>query len=164
MDHQGAGLTGMGGIGAYLDLACRSGMVRSLERHVKARKGKQGWTDAQQVLSLVMLNLVGWEWVYRYCPVRQAELVSEIEYIDLKECSLDLGDGIGITTKYLNHPLLCLGNRFKYRGKVFCTSFNIDPFQNVFCADPDNPSYDEAMSLGAEQAVREENHRVEEFF
>jgi len=46
MDHQGAGLTGMGGIGAYLDLACRSGMVRSLERHVKARKGEQGWTDA----------------------------------------------------------------------------------------------------------------------
>ena len=46
MDHQGACLTGMGGIGAYLDLACRSGMVRSLERHVKARKGEQGWTDA----------------------------------------------------------------------------------------------------------------------
>lgn len=57
--HQGVGMTGMGGIGTYLDLACRSGMVRSIERHVKARKGGQGWTDAEQVLSLVMLNLVG---------------------------------------------------------------------------------------------------------
>jgi len=27
----------MGGIGPYLDLACRSGMVRSIERHVKAQ-------------------------------------------------------------------------------------------------------------------------------
>jgi len=58
VDHQGAGMTGMGGIGPYLDLACRSGMVRSIERHVKAR-GEQGWTDAESVLSLVMLNLVG---------------------------------------------------------------------------------------------------------
>jgi hypothetical protein len=59
VDHQGAGMTGMGGIGPYLDLACRSGMVRSIERHVKAREGGQGWTDAEHVLSLVMLNLVG---------------------------------------------------------------------------------------------------------
>jgi hypothetical protein len=58
VEHQGEGMTGMGGIGPYLDLACRSGMVRSIERHVKAR-GEQGWTDAESVLSLVMLNLVG---------------------------------------------------------------------------------------------------------
>jgi phosphoribosyl 1,2-cyclic phosphodiesterase len=109
-------------------------------------------------------NVLGGQWVYRYFPVRQAELVSEIEYIDLKECSLDLGDGIGITTKYLNHPLLCLGYRFEYRGKVFCTAFDTEPFQNVFCTDPDDPSYDEAMFFEAEQAVKEENQRVEEFF
>jgi hypothetical protein len=27
---QGVGMTGMAGIGAYLDLACRSGMVRNM--------------------------------------------------------------------------------------------------------------------------------------
>ena len=59
VDHQGEGMTGMGGIGTYLELACRSGLVRSIERHVKARKGGQGWTDVEHVLSLVMLNLVG---------------------------------------------------------------------------------------------------------
>jgi hypothetical protein len=58
VENQGEGRTGRGGIGPYLDLACRSGMVRSIERHVKAR-GEQGWTDAESVLSLVMLNLVG---------------------------------------------------------------------------------------------------------
>ena len=58
VEHQGEGMTGMGGIGPYLDLACRSGMVGSIERHVKAQ-GEQGWTDAESVLALVMLNLVG---------------------------------------------------------------------------------------------------------
>ena len=62
-DQQGGGMTGMAGIGTYLDLASRSGMVRSLERHVKAREGGQGWTDVETVLSLVMLNLVGGECV-----------------------------------------------------------------------------------------------------
>jgi len=38
-DRQGVGMTGMAGIGTYLDLACGSGMVRSIERHVKAREG-----------------------------------------------------------------------------------------------------------------------------
>jgi hypothetical protein len=59
VDHQGAGMTGMGGIGTYLDLACRSGLLKSIERHVKVRQGGQGWTDAEHVLSLMMLNLVG---------------------------------------------------------------------------------------------------------
>jgi hypothetical protein len=58
VDDQGAGMTGMGGIGPYLDLVCRSGMMRSIERHVKAG-GEQGWRDAESVLSLVMLNVVG---------------------------------------------------------------------------------------------------------
>ena len=59
MDRQGSGMTGMAGIGPYLDLACRSGMVRDIERHIQARKGGQGWTDVETVLPLVMLNLVG---------------------------------------------------------------------------------------------------------
>jgi len=62
-DKRGAGMTGMAGIGVYLDLACRSGMVRNIEQHVRARKGGQGWTDVETVLSLVMLNLVGGECV-----------------------------------------------------------------------------------------------------
>jgi hypothetical protein len=62
-DRQGEGMTGLAGMGLYLDLACRSGLVRSIERHVKARRGGQGWTDAEMVLSLMMLNLVGGECV-----------------------------------------------------------------------------------------------------
>jgi len=58
VEHRGGEISGMGGIGPYLDLACRSGLVRSIEQNVNAR-GEQGWTDVESVLSLVMLNLVG---------------------------------------------------------------------------------------------------------
>lgn len=59
VDRQGEGMTGIGGTGIYFDLACRSGLIRSIERHVNARKGGQGWTDAEAILSVMMLNLVG---------------------------------------------------------------------------------------------------------
>ena len=109
-------------------------------------------------------HVVGGQLTYRYFPVRQEELASEIEYIHLKEVRLDMGDDILVTTKYLNHPLLCLGYRFEYHGKVFCTAYDTEPFRNVFCTDPHDPSYDEAMSSEGEQVAQEENQRVEDFF
>jgi phosphoribosyl 1,2-cyclic phosphodiesterase len=109
-------------------------------------------------------DIVGGQLTFRYFPVRQAELASEMEYIDLKEGRLDLGDGITLFTKYLNHPILCLGYRFEHRGKVLCTAYDTEPFQNVFCTDPDDPSYDEVMAEEGGQAAEEENQRIEEFF
>jgi len=108
-------------------------------------------------------NVVGGQLAYRYFPVRQAELASEIEYVDLKEGHFDLGDGITLATKYLNHPVLCLAYRFEYDGKIFCTAYDTEPFRNLFSTDPDDPSYDEAMAYEGEQVAAEENQRVEEF-
>jgi hypothetical protein len=58
-NKQGAGLTAFGGIGVYLDLLSRSGFISSVERHVGLRSEGQGWTDAEMVLTVVLLNLVG---------------------------------------------------------------------------------------------------------
>ncbi len=110
-----------------------------------------------------LADVIGGQLVYRYFPVRQAELASEIEYIDLKEERLDLGDGITVFTKYLNHPVSCLGYRFESKGKVFCTAYDTEPFRNVFCTDPDDPSYDEEMAHEGEQVAAEQNQRTEEF-
>jgi hypothetical protein len=56
----GGGMTAMAGLPAYLDLAHVAGLRESIERHVRVRRqGDQGWTDAQMVLSLVLLNLAG---------------------------------------------------------------------------------------------------------
>jgi len=109
-------------------------------------------------------KVVGGQLTYRYFPVRQAELASKIQYTALKECRLDLGDGILLTTKYLNHPLLCLGYRFEYAGKLLCTAYDTEPFHNVFSTDPNDASYDEAMAQEGERVAEEENQRVEEFF
>ncbi len=109
-------------------------------------------------------NVVGGQLAYRYFPVRQTELASEIEYFDFKEGRYEIGDGLVLNTKYLNHPILCFGYRFEFDGKVFCTAYDTEPFRNLFCTDPDDPSYDEAMAQEGEQVAREENQRVEAFF
>jgi len=53
------GMTALAGFPTYLDLAHVVGLRGSITRHVRVREGEQGWTDAQVVLSLVLLNLAG---------------------------------------------------------------------------------------------------------
>jgi phosphoribosyl 1,2-cyclic phosphodiesterase len=108
-------------------------------------------------------KIVGGMLSYRYWPVRLTELAAKIEYHNLKEGSRDLGGGVWLTTKYLNHPILVLGYRFEYRGKVLCTAYDTEPFRNVFDVSPDDPSYDEEAVKEGENAAQEENEKVVSF-
>ncbi len=54
-----SGLTSLGGLPTYLDLASTTGLLGSIDKHLKIRTGDQGWTDRQIVLSLIALNLAG---------------------------------------------------------------------------------------------------------
>ncbi|MBW2680304.1 MAG: MBL fold metallo-hydrolase, partial [Deltaproteobacteria bacterium] len=101
---------------------------------------------------------------YRHFPVLHGELRADIDYFQLGECGMDLGDGISLKTKYLNHPLLCLGYRFEFNGKVLCTAFDTEPFRNVFSTDPNAPDYDLVASEKGEEAVIEENQKLLDFF
>jgi hypothetical protein len=56
-EERASGMTALGGLPVYLDLAMAMGLGESIERHLQIKK--QGWTDRQTVLSLVMLNLAG---------------------------------------------------------------------------------------------------------
>ena len=49
----------MAGLPLYLDLAQVVGLNKSIQKHLKVRKGGQGWTDSQIVLPLLLLNLAG---------------------------------------------------------------------------------------------------------
>jgi hypothetical protein len=60
-EETSTGMTALGGLPAYLDLARVAGLSRSIERHVRVREGAQGWSDSQMVTSLVLLNLAGGE-------------------------------------------------------------------------------------------------------
>lgn len=56
-------LTGLAGLLVYLDLAQVVGLRDSILLHVQARTGSQGWTDAQMLTTLILLNLAGGECV-----------------------------------------------------------------------------------------------------
>ena len=60
-ENESTGMTALSGLPAYLDLAAVARLGESVRRHVGVREGTQGWTDAQMVMSLVMLNLAGGE-------------------------------------------------------------------------------------------------------
>lgn len=109
-------------------------------------------------------KVVGNQLTYRYFPVRQEELAASIRYLALKESDQDLGGGLRVRTKYLNHPILVLGYRFEFEGKVLCTAYDHEPYLNVFELAPDDPRYDaEAVKEGAAAAAAE-NEKVSQFF
>jgi hypothetical protein len=55
-----SGMTALAGLPAYLELAVVSGLTDSIRCHLQVCSGqKQGWTDTQIVMSLVLLNVAG---------------------------------------------------------------------------------------------------------
>ena len=109
-------------------------------------------------------QVIGGQLSYRYFPVRQVELSASMRYVDLKEGDRDLGDGIRVSSAYLNHPLLCMGYRIEQAGKVVCTAFDTEPFHNLFTTDPSAPGYDELMAHEGELSAREADSRLAQFF
>lgn len=110
-------------------------------------------------------EVVGGQMKYRYFPINLGELASKVEYKRLKEDpSIDMGDGLHLSTKLLNHPITSLGYRFEYEGKVVCTCYDTEPFRNLFITDPDDPDYDEVMALEGEEVAVEQNLAIEQFF
>lgn len=110
-------------------------------------------------------EVVGGQMKYRYFPINLGELASTIEYVRLKEDpDIDLGRGLHLSTKILNHPITSLGYRFEYKGKIVCTCYDTEPFRNLFITDPDDPTYDEAIAQEGEEVAIEQNLAVEQFF
>ena len=109
-------------------------------------------------------QIVGGQMTYRYFPIREAELAANIQYFSLKEETIELGDGIVVKTKYLNHPVLCLGYRIEYQDKVFCTAYDTEVFRNIFITDPEHHDYNEEMAMEGEQVAIEQNNMIEQFY
>ena len=60
-ESKSTGMTSVSGLAMYLEVAHAAGLSESASRHVKVREGAQGWTDAQMVTSLILLNTAGGE-------------------------------------------------------------------------------------------------------
>ncbi len=57
-DASSAGLTSMAGLPLYLELMAAAKLGEVIRRHLKMRL-KQGWSDVQHIISLILLNLAG---------------------------------------------------------------------------------------------------------
>jgi len=100
---------------------------------------------------------------YRYWPVRADELAARIEYNQINETTLDLGSGLTVVSKYLNHPISCMGYRFNYEGKSIAAVFDHEPFRNLFVVGREEDVYDEQASKEGEIAAAEENEKIRAF-
>ncbi|MDR0785050.1 MAG: MBL fold metallo-hydrolase [Treponema sp.] len=101
---------------------------------------------------------------YQFWPIRMSELSAKMDFAELQETTVDLGDGLIVKTKYLNHPVLCLGYRFEYQGKSIVTAYDHEPFRNLFPTDTTSPSYDKDVAQEGELTALEENEKTAEFF
>lgn len=108
-------------------------------------------------------KIVGSQLSYRYFPIKQSELAAEIQYFPLKECTMELDRGVKVSSKYLNHPILCLGYRFEFEGRTIVTAYDTEPFRNLFTTDPADPSYDESAAVEGDLVAREENEKLRRF-
>jgi len=72
---------------------------------------------------------------YQYFPVKLDEMKAKSQFFEIKEGKYDI-DGVSITVKNLNHPILCLGYRFSFGSQgdlTYCT--DSEPYMNYFLSN-----------------------------
>jgi hypothetical protein len=70
-EKQDTGMTGMAGLPVYLDLIKAMGLQDQIGHHLQVKQ--RGWTDAQMVLSLMLLNIAGGDCVEDLGKVQKDE-------------------------------------------------------------------------------------------
>jgi len=109
-------------------------------------------------------EVVAGQMLYSYFPINLKELRAEMNFIEIREQTIVL-DPFTITTRYLNHPIFCLGYRIECQGKSFVTIYDNEPYRNVFADQKKNgvAIADESMLKEADQAVKEQNQKIVDF-
>jgi hypothetical protein len=62
-EKKSSGMTALAGLPLYLDLVFVSQLGKSINEHLTIKRGKQGWSDVENILCLILLNLAGGECV-----------------------------------------------------------------------------------------------------
>ncbi len=88
---------------------------------------------------------------YAYFPISMQQLNAKINYRDLKEASLKIGN-TEIITKYSNHPVTGLCYKVISNGKTIVYSGDTEPYYNVLSAEkkPDGSSVMDDFAEAAE--------------
>jgi phosphoribosyl 1,2-cyclic phosphodiesterase len=99
---------------------------------------------------------------YPFWPVRLDDFAAKLTFTGILETTLDLGGGLKVKSKLLNHPVTALGYRFEYGGASIVAAFDNEPFWNMF-ADKSDPFYNAEAEAEARRTVESENKRFIEF-
>lgn len=121
-------------------------------------------------------QIMGEQMSYHLWPVGLRELAAEVVFQRIGEAYIDLGGGLSVKSKYLNHPVVCLGYRFNYEGKSIATAFDHETCWNIFEDETDAKDGSEAAALNGDdffiedavrsgkRAVIEENKKMISFY
>ncbi|MDR2444970.1 MAG: MBL fold metallo-hydrolase [Spirochaetaceae bacterium] len=100
---------------------------------------------------------------YPFWPVRICEFAAKLTFIDIFETTIDLGSGLTVTSKMVNHPVITLGYRFEYQGKSIVVATDTEPFWNMF-DDKSHPMYSAEADYEGRKGAEAENKKLTDFF
>lgn len=102
---------------------------------------------------------------YAYFPISMQQLNAKMEYHDLKEAQIEIGNTV-ITTKYSNHPVTGLCYKLAHGGKTLVYSGDTEPYYNNITgtADPSGQGFaEEDDEETVDDVVRERNEHHKMF-
>jgi phosphoribosyl 1,2-cyclic phosphodiesterase len=115
----------------------------------------------EKSLESVLGNLMS----YEYWPLKLSELSADLSFEQIRETTLDLGSGLSVTTKYLNHSLVSLGYRFEYCGKSIASLYDNEPFEDLFADFRESGSfYNEDAALNSTGIAEIEQEKLAGFY
>ncbi|MDR2796374.1 MAG: MBL fold metallo-hydrolase [Spirochaetaceae bacterium] len=99
---------------------------------------------------------------YPFWPVHISEFPAKLTFTDILETTLDLGDGLTVISKMLNHPVITLGYRFEYKGKTIAVVTDHEQFWNPF-GDESDPMYSAEADYEGRISAETENKKLTDF-
>jgi phosphoribosyl 1,2-cyclic phosphodiesterase len=94
----------------------------------------------------------------QYWPVQVDRLAAAIKYTEIKETTVDLGDGLTVRSKFLNHPIPCFGYRINYKGKSIVTVYD----HEFFLTAEENEKVRQFIK-GADIVIHDSQYKQEEY-
>ena len=104
---------------------------------------------------------------HAYFPVAPEQMAGVIDYHDLVEGTVEIGD-VRVTTQYLNHPALTLGYRLEGDGVTIVHAADHEPFDRALAAGGDfSGSHQDlahaAFFDGADLLIHDTQYLAEEY-
>lgn len=105
-------------------------------------------------------DIITGQMTYEYFPVNSSEVAATFYDNELKEGKYQIMD-CEIDTILLNHPILTLGYKIKYKDKTVVTCYDHEVYQNLF--NKDDEGIDRDAFNEAEEMTQNLNERVNNF-